>query len=197
MGCLFIFVPTSILFASCGAKRSAEKCLQLIMNWGICIQQEKLLASIIWQTTAPLTFLSLELNWLNNYINPLSSSDATFIWSLMNACRKPPKEGSGCFVELEQRGGWEGKLVAFPQIFLKIRRCAPSSLFMLTRGLVLPFIRLALHYSPTPFVMACLDSPSDIYSQTVYLLWPGWSRCQSRSPLSPFPECALEDMLLQ
>lgn len=36
-------------------------------------------------------------------------------------CTKPPQQGSGWFVELEQRGGREGKLVAFPQIYLKIR----------------------------------------------------------------------------
>lgn len=85
-------------------------------------------------------------------------------------CTKPPQEGSGWFVELEQRGGWEGKLVAFPQIYLKIRVCVLISLFVLTTGFVFSFIHLVLHHSPTPFVMACLDSPSDLLSNRIFAL---------------------------
>lgn len=57
-------------------------------------------------------------------------------------CTKPPQQGSGWFVELEQRGGREGKLVAFPQIYLKIRGGVLTSLFVLTTGFVFSFIHL-------------------------------------------------------
>lgn len=170
MGCLFIFVPTSILFANCSTRHSAEKCLQLIMNWEICVLQKKLLANIIWQTAVLFCtmFNSSKFNSLNNCINPQSS--IIFIWSLTNVCTKPPQGSRGWLVELEHRGRREGKLVAFPQILRKIRGRVPISLFLLTRGLVFPFIHLVLHYSPTPFVMVCLASPSDILSNRIFAL---------------------------
>lgn len=87
----------------------------------------------------------------------------------MCAQNHPKKAVVGLWSSNTGEGGKVNWLL-FPQIYLKIRGCVLISLFVLTTGFVFSFIHLVLHHSPTPFVMACLDSPSDLLSNRIFAL---------------------------
>lgn len=150
MGCLFSLLPGihSVCQLYCRAEHSTKKCLRLIIDWEICTRHKKLLASHFDKQCCFVRY-SIALNWTRWITAQAHTVPQAFLGGVWWMCAENHlQKESSCCSQLEQRGGEEGKWVAFPSHFPKNKGVCIS--FVLRRGLVFSFICLIGNTAPLP-----------------------------------------------